>query len=175
MTYNINLLAKKKHTPVELMWFFIINHMRYFLVFSLLVTNVVFLWRFSLDNDIAVLQEEKKQKLAVLSAESTKVFVKEANELNFKFIQAKDILNNQESFTKFISSVQAEFPQDVQLDSLSYDAGKMTILGSARDANVIKLFTETLQKSQNFSSANLTNLTKNGNDIKFSIVLIKKV
>lgn len=169
MAYHINLLEKENQSAFITVLYFLTHSMRYFLVFSLLVVNVVFFARFLLDEQIKSLNDYKKGVEDQLNSKPVKELIARVDRFNYQQNQIEMILKNQESINTVLLTVQKNFPKDVKLDKFSYKINEFEIIGSGNDSKVIQQFVQKLNNSKSFAVVNLTSLERKGDSIMFSI------
>lgn len=167
MSRKINLLTPEEESFLDKLSYFISHYMRHFLVLSLFITNVIFLWRFQLDQQIVELKEEKEQKQEVIKYNIP--LVNTAKEVATKLDAAQKILKKQDVFEGSMQAVIGSFPKDAYLTSFSLDEQTITLEGNSTSFSLIKSFQEELKKSPYLKNVALTNITRKEKTIEFTI------
>ena len=113
MKYQINLLKEKEKDISGKIIYFALHYLRYILVVTQIVVIVVFFYRFKIDQEVIDLRDELKQKQEIVQVSNP--LLKEAQAIDLKTREIKDILDKQSSFQQMLSYFLSVFPNKMRV------------------------------------------------------------
>lgn len=159
---NINFIAREGWETTSLgkylLWALTLG--RYVIVLTELIVIVVFLLRFKLDKDLAVINEEIKDKETLIS--SSQDFEKEAKYLQQRLVAIRAI--EQKSFkpTLVLTEISKILPQAVTFLGLQVDNGGIRLSGTSQTNSDLATFISGLKASGKFTKIDLTSVSAKG-------------
>lgn len=141
---------------------------RWIVIFTELIVILAFLSRFKLDRDLTDLYEKIEQKQAYI--ESARSFEEEFRFIQKKVQVIKALKENQLNSESIILQLASLLPDDVYLENLSLEPGKMQLDAHALNEEGLRIFLNNLLASDSFSQIDLSTTTKQAQEaIKFSL------
>jgi hypothetical protein len=148
----------------------LLNIGRWIVIVTEFIVILAFLSRFKLDHDLTNLNEQVRQKQAIINSSSTL-------EKEFRFLQKR--LTTIESLQK--SQIEAQqvldtftelTPVGIQLSGFSYTSQKISLTASANSETAFADFLKNLKNSPKFKSVDISKVSANeekGGEIIFNI------
>jgi len=168
MKYRINLLTLKKNNPVDKVFYFALNYLRYILVITQIVVIVVFFIRFKTDQEIVDLTEVIDQKKEIV--EISQPLIKEANQTELKLTQINNIILKQQNFIQGIDYVTSIFPEEIFLKKYGFDnKGQTSLEGYSLQPNIIRKFYQKLKQDGKYKKVTLEYVKKV--DLKYEFII----
>lgn len=159
MKYAINLLPQGRHEAFsDKVFYFILNYLRYIIIITQLVVIIVFVEKFTTDQQIVDLQESIDQKYEILSV--FQPLAKDATSLSFKMKEVNNILKSQETLPKILTYLLSAFPKEIYLQQLSVKDDTVLMHGTTTDPLVLREFYRRLTVEKLFDTVDLKNINK---------------
>ncbi|MBU0618954.1 PilN domain-containing protein [Patescibacteria group bacterium] len=171
--FKINLLSQERFEKTKIgrivTWAITVG--RYIVIATELIVIIAFLSRFYFDRVLTDLNEEIKQKLAVV--ESFATLEKEVEAVHKRTTLAKELLAGELAVFTHISKLGQITPPDVTFELLSFDKQEVKINGIALSKKGAANFLNALKTNPEFTGLNLTNLSskKSQGEIEFSLAV----
>jgi Tfp pilus assembly protein PilN len=157
----INLIGEEEmsHTPLGRIVTWAVTYGRYIMIGTEIVVLLAFISRFSLDRKLTDLNDEISQKQAIIEA-------------NVEFEQQFRVIQNQlATIQKLISApvttvdalntLQSLIPQDVHLDSLEINTGKLTAHAVSGTPTGFSTLIANLQSTNVFKNVDIGDIRRN--------------
>jgi Tfp pilus assembly protein PilN len=161
---NINLLPKEEieRTPIGKFLQWALTFGRYIVIFTELIVIIAFIYRFKLDRDLNKVNNEIKQKTAII--ESQQEFEHTVRVLQPRLSLVKEI----EALTLIPSGLLNELAQIIPLDLVIFDlqANSKTIMFQGASLSKVGLatFIHGLQTSNSFTNISINSISTKGRD-----------
>lgn len=155
---HINLLPKEdfERTILGRVLRWALTTFRYIVILVELVVILGFLSRFWLDVKISDLDDEIKQKSALISSRSS--FEKEFRRTKQKLSLFSTLTDPNLMASTFLKDVVNNLPQDVQLTSFDKTGTQVEVRGASVSENSISAFLNSLSEVADFDSVVLTKI-----------------
>ena len=176
MKYAINLLPQERHEALsDKVFYFILNYLRYIIIITQSVVIIVFVEKFTTDQQIVDLQESIDQKYEILSV--FQPLAKDATALSFKMKEVSSTLRNQEILPKILIYLLSAFPKEIYLKQLSIKDDTVIMHGTTTDPLVLREFYRRLSGEKLFETVDLKNINKveSGYEFDMSFQNFKKI
>jgi Tfp pilus assembly protein PilN len=141
---------------------------RHIVIITELVVILAFLARFKLDRDLTDLNEEIKQKQAIITSAST-------FEKNYRFLQKRlstigGLRKNQLETDKILAEIASLLPFDVTLSDFTVTGQQMALSATALSDSGLATFISNLKSSNRFTNLTISQLTsEETQEIKFEL------
>lgn len=141
---------------------------RHIVIITELVVILAFLARFKLDRDLTDLNEEIKQKQAIIVSAST--FEEEFRFLQKRLATIKGLKQNQQEADKVITEIARLTPVNVSLSNLTSTGKEISFTANALSESGLASFLNNLKSSPRFDRLSISQLTSGENqEIKFEL------
>lgn len=169
--FKVNLLGEEKFERTKLgqvvTWAITVG--RYLVIFTELIVIGAFLSRFYFDRVLTDLNDEIKQKKAVIQSFSeVEAQVKSAHA---RIETVQKYLDQQLLISQRIAYLSQALPPDVSFKQLSFDQNEAQITGIALSKQGAANFLTTLKASPHFTSLNLGSLTSSPDQAQVEFAL----
>jgi len=148
----------------------LLNVGRWIVIITEFIVILAFLSRFKLDRDLTNLNEQVKQKQAIISSSSTL-------ENDFRFLQKRlttiETLQKSQNEAKQVLDIFTDLtPVGIQLSNFSYADKKISLIASANSEIAFAGFLKNLKDSPKFKSITISKVSANeekGGEIIFNL------
>jgi len=168
-SYQINLLQKKEPSLANKIIYFFLHYLRYVVVLTQIVVIVVFFYRFKADQEILDLKDSVSQKEEIIKV--TLPLVEEAQAIDNKLNQIKQILQKQDQFITNLNYVFSIFPASAVLTNFEISYSTIKLIGTTNNVDTVKLLVERLKKDQKFKHVIINQISKSSFGFEFSILI----
>ncbi len=158
MKYAINLFPHSTHPTVERLKYFGTHYLRYLLVFTQLVVICVFMYRFSIDQQIVDEKQKLSQKLAIIEATKSLRADLEKKQASIKQIQT--IFAMQDAWQDQVAYIRTIFPKKATLRQLSMDEKSIKLSGSTDTRTIVQQLFQKITIDKKFKSVKLEQFTR---------------
>jgi hypothetical protein len=169
MKYSINLFPPPQETFVDKVVVFSFGYLRYIIVLTQMVVLGVFMFRFTVDQDIVDLKDTLQQKKAIIDVSAP--LMNQAVHIDKKATNIKQILSAQDNFSNMISYYLSVFPEKVTSSKLTITNEGIETSGVAQEAGIIQDFYNRLVRDKHFNKVNIKDLRKVDNQYVFTLSL----
>ncbi len=170
MKYKINLFPPKRRNMVDDAVYFSFHYLRYILVITQIIVIGVFFYRFKIDQEIVDLKDALSQKQEIVAI--SEPLIKEVRAVEQKVSSVKTIIQEQSRFQEKFQYLLSVFPEKLTLDELRMDkSGNFHLIGTTSDPGIVKIFYERLKKDNKFKTVDLSNLKKDEEGFRFTLLL----
>ena len=155
-TFKINLLPQEEFAASTLgrVFTWILTSFRYMVIATELVVILAFLSRFWLDAKTTDLNDEIKQKQAIVLATST--FEKEFRESQNKLEAYASLTKKEKPASSLMNIISSYLPPEAYLSSVSLIGSEVQIKGSSFSERAIAQFISNLNALEDFENVTLT-------------------
>ena len=168
---QINLLAvnqfEKSRIGRVVAWALTVG--RYIVIFTELIVILAFLSRFYLDRRLTDLNEEIKQKQAVIKSFSE--LETQVNSIHQRTAVIASLLQDQLLTSSQLNKISRLTPPDVAFTTLRLDKSQVQLEGKAQSKQGIAGFLKALKTSPDFSNLNLDSLSSGGKATELTFAL----
>ena len=158
MKYQINLLQEKEKDISGKIIYFALHYLRYILVVTQIVVIAVFFYRFKIDQEVIDLRDELKQKQEIVQVSNP--LLKEAQAIDLKTREIKNILDKQNSFQQMLSYFLSVFPNKMRVTHMVINEKGMEFEGISEDSAIIKIFLDKLKADKAFKTIDLGSIRR---------------
>lgn len=158
MKYQINLLQEKEKDISGKIIYFALHYLRYILVVTQIVVIAVFFYRFRIDQEVIDLRDELKQKQEIVQVSNP--LLKEAQAIDLKTREIKDVLLKQKSFQLMLDYFLSVFPDKMRVRHMVINEKGLEFEGITTDSSVIKIFLDKLKADKAFKTINLGSIRR---------------
>ncbi len=169
MRYKINLLPPIEQTFLDRIIFFSFNYLRYILVLTMLVVLGVFIYRFTVDQEIVDLKESLRQKQQIVNVSAP--LLEQAGGYGDRILGIKVVLADQYQFTQMLTYYLNVFPEKITASKISVKKDEISLSGQSVDLNTVQNFYTRLKMDKKFMIYDLSNLRKVEGGYSFSLIL----
>ncbi|MEI6532286.1 MAG: PilN domain-containing protein [Candidatus Roizmanbacteria bacterium] len=169
MKYHINLFPENNTSLVDKIIYFSYSYLRYILVVTQMVVIYVFIFRFSIDQQIIDSKDTLSQKQEIVSVVGP--LLKEVATVETKVKNIKEIITQQQYQRYMIDYVVSVFPSSLTLSSMNISKTAVTFEGFTNDVDMVKKFHSKLLKDKRFTSIQLVRLVKTEQYFQFMFKL----
>jgi len=156
---TINLASQKDESSYNSFLGWALGIGKFIVIITEVIALAAFIYRFSLDKQITDLHSEITSLELVTQSygDSEKKFRNLQSRLSF----ASTYLKNENSTAKIIFDVEALFPSNVSLNTISFTPTSVKVEALAPSTDSLKSLTTAFQASPDFSSVSLDQLENN--------------
>ncbi|MFA5136302.1 MAG: hypothetical protein WC489_02820 [Patescibacteria group bacterium] len=158
MRYQINLLQEKEKDMSGKILYFVLHYLRYILVITQIVVIAVFFYRFKIDQEVIDLRDELLQKEEIV--EVSNPLLKEAQAVDMKTREIRDIIVKQESFNQMFSYFLSVFPAEMKVEHLDISEKGLKFEAITSQPQVIKEFLDKLKADKAFKTIDLGSIRR---------------
>jgi hypothetical protein len=169
MKYHINLFTPAEQTYVDKIILFSMVYLRYIIVWTMLVVLGVFMYRFTVDQDIVDLKDTLKQKQEIV--EVSKPLLDQAAIIDNRTGEIKKLLGGQDSMAAMLNYYLSIFPEKITTTKMSVLPTGIQLEGTAKEAAVIQDFYTKIKNDKRFKTASITDLRKADTGYIFTLSL----
>ena len=145
---------------------------RYIIILTELVVIAAFLSRFKLDQDLASLNAEIEQQVAILDAYSS--VEDEFLGVQAKLMNVKNILSRQLNSQSIVNNLVANIPLPVKASVITVSSDQTAVSATAIQDSEVTEFLKNLKNDPNWKTVAITDLSsEEGRGIQFSLKVTK--
>ncbi len=165
--YQINLLQRKKKPEVlsDKLIFFALHYLRYIIVITQIIVIGVFFYRFTIDQRVIDLKESVNQKQEIIRI--TLPIVNEAKAIETKTTSIKKLIDEQKTFSNHFDYITSIIPDLIYIKTISISEQTISLEGSTKDINSIRILLERIKKDQKFKKVSLGEVKKTEQILSF--------
>jgi len=158
MKYAINLFPHSKHHTIERLKYFGTHYLRFLLVITQLIVICVFMYRFSIDQQIVDEKQKLSQKLAIIEATKTLRADLEKKQTSIKQIQM--IFTMQDVWRDQVTYIRSVFPKKATLKLLTVNEKSIQLSGSTDTRLIVQQLYQKITNEKKFKSVKLDQFTR---------------
>ena len=158
MKYHINLFSPPEQSFVDKVVLFSFVYLRYIIVWTMLIVLGVFIYRFTVDQDIVDLKDTLKQKQEIVQV--SKPLLDEATAIDRRTVQIKKLISSQNSFSRMVEYYLSVFPEKIKTTQMKVLSDSIELQGTSNEAAVVQDFYNRLKQDKRFQQVSITDLRK---------------
>jgi len=169
MRYRINLFPLKEQTLIDKVIYFSLNYLRYILVITQTVIIGVFFYRFKIDQEIVDLKDALNQKQEIVTV--SKPLLKQAEAVERTINYVDKTARDQETQRAMLNYFVSRFPESMTVSRMIIEDNNLNVELISKDALIIKLFTDKLNRESRFALVQLRKVQKTEGGYSTNFVL----